>query len=108
LSLKINTNTAAMLAMRHLNEADAMMEGSVARLSSGLRINTAGDDPAGLIISEGLRAQIKGIDQASRNVQDAVNMSKTAEAALAEVSRLLTDLRALAVHSANTATMDAS
>lgn len=93
--------------MRHLNETQGMMEGSVARLSTGLRINSAGDDPAGLIISEGLRTQIKGIEQASRNVQDAVNMSKTAESSLQEVSRLLTDLRALAVHSSNTATVDA-
>lgn len=93
--------------MRHLSETQGQMDGSVARLSTGLRINSAGDDPAGLIISEGLRTQIKGIEQANRNVQDAVNMSKTAESSLQEVSRLLIDLRALAVHSSNTATIDA-
>ena len=97
-----------MIAMRHLNAADGMMEGSITRLSTGLRINNASDDPAGLIISEGLRSQIKGIDQANRNVQDAVNMAKTAESSLQEVSRLLLDIRALAVHSSNTATIDAS
>ena len=97
-----------MIAMRHLNESEGLMEGSVSRLSTGLRINNATDDPAGLIISEGMRSQIKGIDQASKNVQDAVNMAKTAEGSLQEVSRLLIDLRALAVHSSNTATIDAS
>lgn len=108
LGLKINTNISAMIAMRQLSATDAMLESSVTRLSTGLRINNASDDPAGLIISEGLRSQIKGIDQANRNVQDAVNMSKTAESALQEVSRLLTDLRALAVHSSNSATVDAN
>ncbi|MBS1721814.1 MAG: hypothetical protein JSS66_02280 [Armatimonadetes bacterium] len=107
MSLRINTNVQAMVALRHLGETESLMEGSVARLSTGLRINNAADDPAGLIISEGLRSQIKGIEQATRNVQDAVNMSKTAESSMQEVSRLLTDLRALAVHSANTATVDA-
>lgn len=94
--------------MRHLNESEGLMEGSVSRLSTGLRINNASDDPAGLIISEGLRSQIKGIDQASRNVQDAVNMAKTAEGSLQEVSRLLIDMRALAVHSSNSATIDSA
>jgi len=108
LSLRINTNVSALTAMRHLNNTESMMETSVTRLSTGLRINNAADDPAGLIISEGLRTQIKGIEQANRNVQDAVNMAKTAESALDEVSRLLRDLRALAVHSSNTATIDAS
>ena len=108
MSLRINTIVQALIAMRNLNDTEAMMQGSVGRLSTGLRINTAGDDPAGLIISEGLRTQIKGIEQANRNVQDAVNMSKTAESSLSEVSRLLLDLRALAVHSSNTATIDAA
>jgi flagellin len=106
-SLKINTNIAAMTAMRHLSKTEGMMENVVTRLSTGLRINSAGDDPAGLIISESLRSQIKGIEQATRNTQDAVNLSKTAEGAMAEVSSLLTNIRALAVHSANTATVDA-
>lgn len=78
------------------------------RLSTGLRINNASDDPAGLIISENLRTQILGIDQATRNAQDAVNMTKTAEAALEEVQSLIRNMRALAVHSANTAVIDAN
>ncbi len=108
MSLRINTNISALTAMRHLEDTQSMLEGSVSRLSTGLRINSAADDPAGLIISEGLRSQIKGIDQAGRNVQDAINMTKTAESSLNEVSGLLLDMRALAVNSSNTATVDAT
>ncbi len=84
------------------------MQTTIGRLSSGMRINSAADDPAGLIISEGMRSQLKGIEQAIRNSQDAVNMSKTAEAALDEIQSLLRNVRALAVHSANTAVVDAT
>ena len=84
------------------------MQGTIGRLSSGLRITNAADDPAGLIISEGMRAQLKGIDQAVRNSQDAVNMAKTAEAALEEVQLLMRNIRGLAVHAANTAVVDAT
>ncbi|MCH7945374.1 MAG: hypothetical protein IIC73_05085 [Armatimonadetes bacterium] len=73
-----------------------------------LRINTAGDDPAGLVISEGLRAHSQGLDQALRNTQDAVHTAKTAVGTLNEVSRLILSLRRLAIHSANTATVDAT
>ncbi|MCW5936069.1 MAG: hypothetical protein KIT11_02020 [Fimbriimonadaceae bacterium] len=108
MSLRINTNIPALTAMRHLGMTDAMMQDSVTRLSTGLRINSAGDDPAGLIISEGLRTQIKSIEQAARNTQDAVNMTRTAEAAMEEISTLLRDIRSLAVHASNTATVDAA
>lgn len=97
-----------MNALRNLGNTQLQLSSSIGRLSSGLRINTAGDDPAGMIISEGMRAQIKGIEQAIRNSQDAVNMSKTAEGALDEVQRLLRNIRGLAVHSANTAVVDAA
>lgn len=80
--------------------------GAIQRLSTGMRINSASDDPAGLIISESMRTQILGIDQATRNAQDAINMTKTAEASLEEVQTLLRSMRALAVHSSNTATID--
>ena len=79
---------------------------SMQRLSTGLRINNASDDPAGLVISESMRTQILGINQATRNAQDAINMTKTAESALEEVQTLLRSVRATAVHSANTATID--
>lgn len=108
MSIRINTNVPAMTALRYLGQTDDMFGGVVTRLSTGLRINTAADDPAGLINSEGLRSYINGIDAAVQNSQDAANMSKTAEAALGEVSRLLLDIRAIAVQSANTAVVDAN
>lgn len=108
MSIRINTNVPAMTALRHLGQTDDMFGGVVTRLSTGLRINSAADDPAGLINSEGLRSYINGIDAAVQNSQDAANMSKTAEAALGEVSRLLLDIRAIAVQSANTAVVDAN
>lgn len=96
-----------MNALRLLDINQGELQNTIGRLGSGLRINSAADDPAGLIISEGMRAQIKGLEQAIRNSQDAVNMAKTAEGALDEVQRLLRDIRGLAVHSANTAVVDA-
>lgn len=108
MSLRINTNIPAIRALNNLANTNSAMEGTISRLSSGLRINNAADDPAGLIISEGMRAQMKGIDQAIRNSQDAINMSKTAEAAMDEVQTLLRNIRGLAVASANTAVADAA
>jgi len=108
MSLRINTNIPAMGALRNLSQTDEEMNVVTMRLSSGLRINTASDDPAALIISEGMRSQIKGIDQAMRNSQDAVNMAKTAEAAMEEVQTLLRNIRGLAVHSANSAVVDSA
>jgi flagellin len=107
-SLKINTNVSAMNALRNLGTVDGQMGTTITRLSTGLRINTAADDPAGLIVSENMRSQLRGIGQAIRNSQDAINMAKTAEGALDEVQRLLRDMRALSVHSANTAVVDAA
>lgn len=106
MSLRINTNIQAMSALRRLGGTMGNLTTSVERLSSGLRINSASDDPAGLIISESMRTQILGIDQASRNAQDAINMTKTAEAALEEAQTLLRSMRGIAVHSANTALVD--
>jgi flagellin len=94
-----------MNALRNLGVNAADLSRSINRLSTGLRINNAGDDPAGLIASESFRAQITGIDQAVRNSQDAINYAKTAEGALDEVNRLLRDARALAVASGNTGTL---
>ena len=106
MGFRINTNTSALNALRNLNMIESEFSKSVTRLSTGLRISTAAEDPAGLIISENLRAQIGGIDQAIRNAQDATNFAKTAEGALDEVNRLLRDARALAVASANTGVLD--
>ncbi|MCH8977919.1 MAG: hypothetical protein IH945_01585 [Armatimonadetes bacterium] len=95
-----------MNAQRNLAMVGNLLAKSVERLSTGLRINNAGDDPSGLIASEKFRAQIAGLDQALRNNQDALNYSKTAEGALDEVNRLLRDARSLAT--AYSGTLDAS
>jgi flagellin len=108
MSLRINTNVSAMNAYRNVGATNDEYGKSINRLSTGLRINSAADDPAGLIISETFRAQISGIDQAIRNNQDAVNYAKTAEGALDEVNKLLRDARSLAVASGNTGTLTAS
>lgn len=105
MSFRINTNLQAMSALRSLGMTTEDASRSMNRLSTGLRINSAADDPAGLIASESFRAQISGIQQAVRNNQDAVNYAKTAEGALDEVNRLLRDARALAVASANTGSL---
>ncbi len=105
-SLRINLNTAALTAHRVLADTDSTLGKTIERLSSGFRINSAADDPAGLVISEKLRAQVSGLGQAIRNAGDAVNMVKTAEAALNEVHRLLRSMRDLAVHAANTGAND--
>lgn len=101
MSFRINTNVAAMGALRNLNSTSMDLNKSVQRLSTGLRINSGADDPAGLIASESFRAQLGGIDAAVRNNQDALNFAKTADGALDEVSRLLRDARALAVANGN-------
>jgi flagellin len=108
MSFRINTNIAAMNALRNVGETNTNFNQSITRLSTGLRINSAADDPAGLIISESFRAQLNGIDAALRNSQDAVNYAKTAEGALDEINRLLRDARGLAVASANTGTQSQS
>lgn len=105
MSFRVNTNVNAMNALRNLGNNATDLSKSINRLSTGLRINSAADDPAGLIASESFRAQITGIDQAVRNSQDAINYAKTAEGALDEVNRLLRDARALAVSAGNTGTL---
>ncbi len=108
MSFRINTNISSLNALRNLQTTDNRMQAVTTRLSTGLRINSASEDPAGMVISEGMRSQINGIQQAVRNAQDAVNMMKTAEGALDEVQGILRNLKALAVHSANTGVVDAN
>lgn len=107
MSFRINTNTSAMSALRNLDNTNQAFGQSVNRLSTGLRINSAADDPAGLIFSENFRSQISGLSAAISNNQDAINYAKTAEGALDELARLLRDGRALAVSSANSAILSA-
>ncbi len=106
MSLRINLNSAALTAHRMLSGTDASLAKTIERLSSGFKINAASDDPAGLVISEKLRAQVSGLEKAISNAGDAVNMVRTAEAALNEVSSLLRTMRNLAVHAANTGAND--
>src|SRR6266536_5078104 len=108
MALRINTNVTAINALRNLENTSVSVGTSIERLSSGLRINNASDDPAGLIISEGLRSQIDGLHQAISNSQDANNLIKTAEGSLTEVNSLLRSIRTLAVHAANTGANDAN
>jgi flagellin len=108
MSFRVNTNVSAMNALRNLNTTGMQFGGSINKLSTGLRINTAADDPAGLIASENFRAQISGVEQAIKNSQDALNYAKTAEGALDEISRLMRESRSLAVLSANTGTLSTS
>ncbi|MBZ4663570.1 MAG: flagellin domain protein [Caloramator sp.] len=97
----INHNLNAMNAHRQLGINTLNAGKSMEKLSSGLRINRAGDDAAGLAISEKMRAQIRGLDQASRNAQDAISLIQTAEGALNETHSILQRMRELAVQSAN-------
>lgn len=101
MGLRINTNTASLNAQRNLMGTKMGLDKSLERLSSGYRINRAGDDAAGLAISENLRAQIRGLKQASRNAQDGVSLVQVAEGSLNEISSILIRLRELAVQSAS-------
>ena len=97
MALRIQNNVEAFNAHRNLVATGSKLSKSMERLSSGYRINRASDDAAGLAISEKLRAQIGGLDQAQRNAQDAVSLVQTAEGAMAEVHSMLQRIRDLAV-----------
>ncbi len=99
--MRINHNIAALNTHRQLNSATNAQSKSMEKLSSGLRINNAGDDAAGLAISEKMRGQIRGLDQASKNAQDGISLIQTAEGALNETHDILQRMRELAVQSAN-------
>jgi len=97
----INTNVASLNAQRNLNKSQLGLNRSMQRLSSGLRINSAKDDAAGLAISDRMTSQIRGLNQAQRNAQDGISLSQTAEGALVETTNLLQRMRELSVQSAN-------
>ncbi|MCM3574112.1 flagellin Hag [Mesobacillus subterraneus] len=99
--MRINHNIAALNTHRQLNTANNAQMKSMEKLSSGLRINKAGDDAAGLAISEKMRGQIRGLDMASKNAQDGVSLIQTAEGALNETHAILQRMRELTVQSAN-------
>ncbi len=101
MGLRVNTNIASLNSQRHLRLTRHGLDKSLERLSSGSRINRAGDDAAGLAISENLRAQIRGLMQAERNAQDGVSLVQVAEGSLQEISNILIRLRELAVQAAS-------
>jgi len=107
MSLRIQNNVEAFNAHRQLETTSTKLSQSMERLSSGYRINRAADDAAGLAISEKLRAQIGGLDQAQRNAQDAISLVQTAEGAMSEVHSMLQRVRDLAVQY-NNGTLSAS
>lgn len=102
----INNNISALNTHRQMGINQNNMQSAMEKLSSGLRINRAGDDAAGLAISEKMRAQINGLDQASRNAQDGISLIQTAEGALDETHSILQRMRELAVQSANDTNTD--
>ncbi|MCL1925799.1 MAG: flagellin [Syntrophorhabdaceae bacterium] len=105
--LVINTNVSSLGAQKNLAYSNTKLTGSVQRLSSGLRVNTAKDDAAGLAVSQKLRAQIASVSVAIRNSQDGISLSQTSEGGLNEVANILTRMRELSEQSANGTLKDA-
>ncbi len=97
----INTNTLSLNAQRNLNASQSSLATSVQRLSSGLRVNSAKDDAAGLAIAERMNAQVRGMNVAIRNANDGISLAQTAEGAIGQISNMLQRMRELAVQSAN-------
>ena len=97
----VNTNIMSLNSQRNLNRTQGAMQTALQRLSSGLRINSAKDDAAGMAISERFTAQIRGLNQGARNSADAISLAQTADGALAEITQSAQRIRELAVQSAN-------
>ena len=101
MGMSINTNLSSLTAQRNSGKVQNDLSTAMARLSSGLRINSAKDDAAGLAISERFTTQIRGLNQAARNANDGISLAQTAEGALGTVGDNLQRIRELAVQSAN-------
>jgi flagellin len=108
MSLSINNNITALNAWRNLKQTDLKMSSTMEKLSSGLRINRGADDPAGLVISEKMRAQLTSINSAIKNSEKAINLISTAEAALDKTNELLTKMRQLVIDTGNLGVTDQS
>src|SRR6187402_3470761 len=106
MALVINTNVMSLNAQRNLTTSAGQLASSLQRLSSGLRINSAKDDAAGLAISSRMTTQINGLTQAARNANDGISLAQTTESALQEVTNNLQRIRELAVQSANATNSD--
>ena len=102
----INHNISALNTHRQLGANNNNVQSSLEKLSSGLKINRAGDDAAGLAISEKMRGQIRGLDMAEKNAQDGISLIQTAEGALQETHSILQRMNELAVQSSNDTNMD--
>ena len=99
--MKVNHNMSAMIANNQLLRNETGLSESIERLSSGLKINHSSDDPAGMAIATKMKAQIKGLDQASRNASDGISVLDSADGALEEVTNMLQRMRELSVQAAN-------
>jgi len=108
MALVINTNVPALNAQRNLSTSQSALQKSMQRLSSGLRINSAKDDAAGLAISDRMTSQIRGMNQAARNANDGISMAQTAEGSMQEITNMLQRMRELAVQGANESTYGTS
>ncbi|KMY26946.1 flagellin, partial [Aeromonas caviae] len=106
MSLYINTNVSSLNAQRNMMNSTKSLDTSYTRLASGLRINSAKDDAAGLQISNRLTSQINGLDQGNRNANDGISLAQTAEGAMDEVTGMLQRMRTLAQQSANGSNSD--
>ena len=106
--MRINTNVMALNAQNKLTTNQSKVEGSIKKLSSGLRINSAADDAAGLAISEKMRAQIRGLGQAQDNAQDGISLLQTAEGALQQTTDILQRMRELVIKAQNTGVLTES
>ena len=106
MALTVNTNVSSLNAQRNLSTSQSSLNTSLQRLSSGLRINSAKDDAAGLAISERFTSQIRGNEQASRNANDGISLAQTAEGALSEIGNNLQRMRELAVQASNATNSD--
>ncbi|AXA92874.1 flagellin [Massilia sp. YMA4] len=101
MALTLNTNPSSLFAQRALTRSGADMSSVLQRLSSGLRINSARDDAAGLVISQGMTAQMRGLTQAGRNINDGISLTQTAESAVGTIGENFQRIRELAVQAAN-------
>ena len=101
MALRINTNIQSLAAQRHLTQNGNNLNGSIEKLASGSRINRAGDDAAGLAISEKIKSHIRSMEQANRNANDGISMIQTAEGAFNEISTILNRLRELSIQTAS-------
>ena len=106
MALYVNTNVAALRGVQYLNRTQSTLDRIYQRLSTGLRINSAKDDPAGLMISDRMTSQINGLTQGNRNASDAIALAQTQEGAMDEITSMLQSMRTLALQAANGTTSD--